>query len=201
LAAHFIGEANFEKKQDPGKAFSSCSPGCIEGCYHGVMEAYLKKAGNSKDILSRIPELCDSVSNNNVLERQCLHGAGHGILRHQPEALLNAVGLCSYFKTQFAKDTCIGGVLMEYVDTYLTSSEEELIKQLPELCKALIENKDKKLIKRCFKAVGEGLMFYTGHNLEKSKLLCSRLEANYLEICVEGAIEENALNKSERSIL
>jgi len=62
LNAHFIGEAGLEKHNfDAGQAFAMCEFGCVEGCFHGVMEGYIRNEADPYAVLSQMGSVCDTV--------------------------------------------------------------------------------------------------------------------------------------------
>jgi len=194
LAAHFIGEASYEKfSGDTGKAFALCPLGCIQGCQHGVMEAYVASLEDSSLEISAIANVCDSVSTDTLLREQCVHGVGHGILQYAGDIEL-AFALCDEFNKSDSREECLGGVLMENVDQHLLLSESELKKVLPDLCEAARKNRN--LLQTCLETIGEGLMFYTGHDLDRSKQLCRVLPKQDWLGCYNGAEVEFFLNQN-----
>jgi len=79
LFSHVIGETSVERYNfDMGQAFSSCEFGCSDGCFHGVMERYVRYAADPATVISKIKNMCDSVGTDWVRKRQCIHGIGHG---------------------------------------------------------------------------------------------------------------------------
>jgi len=190
LIAHEVGEGTFEKFDfDIAKSFASCANGCIEGCYHGVVETYVgQNYENPKKIISELVRTCDSVPLSALLRRQCIHGAGHGLLANGRMPIQEAIATCHLFEASDAS-TCLGGLFMENMNTYLLLKESYLQEVLRSICSDVVATKDiAKFTTMCFEAIGEGLMFYTGHDLEKSKFLCESLEVfDYVESCQKGA--------------
>ena len=80
LFSHHIGASLLEKYNfDLKKAFNSCSKECIQGCYHGVLEEYISTSNwKPEEVATRGPELCESITDDKLLIRQCVHGVGHG---------------------------------------------------------------------------------------------------------------------------
>jgi hypothetical protein len=191
LAAHFIGEANLRKNSnDAGKAFATCPSGCVEGCFHGVMESYVS-VNDNKQAIGKLPLVCDGISRNSIQWRQCIHGVGHGLLGHNPDKLIPALTDCNVFN-EHAK-VCQGGVLMQNMNNYLLTDEKTLIKNLPFICSE-VEEYAENMISNCYSAIGEGLMFYTGHNLNKSKQICTQLHRSYRKICIDAAEKQLSTN-------
>lgn len=194
LAAHEIGEAALRVYgSEVGRAFAACPMGCAEGCFHGVMEGYMSQSGSLEAALAGVPSLCQGISDDLLLRRQCLHGVGHGILRHQAVTLTRAVALCRTLPDSFGRETCTGGVLMEHVRSYLGSDEETLSRAVPTICAEAAGFGDRVLLTTCFRAIGEGLMFYTGHNLSRSEKFCQELTGEDRTACIAGARTEASL--------
>ena len=98
LSAHFVGEANLEKHNwDLGKAFSRCSFGCLEGCFHGTLEAYISQRTEPVDFSTEITTVCNDLGSTPKLKRQCIHGIGHGLLAHNYLPLVEAVEMVPTF--------------------------------------------------------------------------------------------------------
>jgi hypothetical protein len=192
LSAHQIGRTSFNQyKDDIGKAFATCPMGCIEGCFHGVMEGYVEKNGSPSQIVEEVPKLCSTVSSDAVLQRQCVHGIGHGLLRHDAEALVEVVSLCNKLPTDFYRYTCLGGVFMENMSSYTTLDEGALRAELPLVCGKMYDVDNGAYVPMCLEAVGEGLMFYTGHDLKKSIEFCSLLAPEDQNSCNTGVVGEH----------
>lgn len=186
LAAHVIGEANVQKYDgDIGKAFATCPQGCIEGCYHGVMEVYVAQVRSLHEVVEEASSLCKEVGTTTLHRRQCLHGIGHGLVLHNTNGVMRAVELCSSLKEVDEQTVCLGGVFMENMNAYLSVSGEELKSTILNVCAAVRENR-LDLLPMCLSTVGEGLMFYTGHDVEKSKSFCEVLEKDEKDECVRG---------------
>lgn len=194
LAAHFIGNAQYRKHADTlGTAFATCSTVCNEGCYHGVMEAYISDAKDINSIISDMPVICEKLSHDNRLKRQCVHGIGHGLLRHNSQSVESALSMCEGLGDD--SSVCEGGVLMENMNNYLLLGEDALGKKLPQICSEVEKTQDNSVSKKCYQAIGEGLMFYTGHNLEKSIEFCRELPLQYQKTCTESAEKEQFTNR------
>jgi hypothetical protein len=194
VIAHTVGAANLKKYDgDSGAALATCSMGCIEGCYHGVMEAYVAEGG--EDITqNNYLTICDSVSKDALLFRQCLHGVGHGLLRHSEGALQSAVSACARFPTEYARITCMGGVFMQNIQNATYGDEANVIENLTKACTPIAQ--DTTLYPICTEAIGTGIMFYTGHDLERTKTLCTRLDPTLHSQCIQQATAELELHNS-----
>ena len=191
VPAHWIGAKNLEKYQgDGGQAFMNCAQGCIEGCYHGVIEAYAEYAGTDQII-----EMCNSFqSQDSLLYRQCLHGLGHGLMRFEARSVDEAKSMCRSMDDQFKTDTCISGALMEFMDPYIADGIEVFRTYLPTLC----EGKDMSSRLSCAGTVGYGAMVVSGHDTTKALELCTLLKENILiQKCKDSVYKEEKLNTED----
>ena len=189
LFAHHIGASLLEKHNfDVKKAFNSCSKECIQGCYHGVLEDYISTSNwNPEEVSTRGLELCKSITDDNMLLRQCVHGLGHGLIARKFTPLTNATDICRNIEDPNFQHACLGGVYMEYMDVFLPLSEAELVELVPVVCDETDSLNDIELSSKCYHAVGQGFMFYSGNNLEKSKELCKYVKKEFIEECTNAA--------------
>jgi len=117
--AHAIGRDTFSAKGTVDAAFGACDPTCHSGCYHGVMERFLR--GDSADtgghisfaeLAAKVATACDP-SVDQRLRFQCLHGLGHAIMYYSGYALDTSLHLCDATADDWSKSSCYGGVFME----------------------------------------------------------------------------------------
>jgi len=188
VSAHTIGRVNLEKHDfNMGEAFASCGFQCIQGCMHGVMERYLQNEADPYRVLSEIKNMCDSVGSispgvwnkDALLWDQCNHGIGHGLLQHGFFSLEESVGACMSFDHPIAEERCIAGVMMENINQYLTEDESYLREILPKVCAGVEKMKEDEatygIWKSCIANLSLGLMWYTGHDIQRSQQLCEGL--------------------------
>ena len=183
LLAHFIGEAQAEKVGDITIAFLSCPESCIQGCLHGVMEAHvatLDRNGLEQDVTS----LCAVHQGN--LQRQCFHGVGHGLLANGYMSLTEAIEMCDSGEAFFGEQ-CLLGLFMENMDQHLLSDRQTLEQAIPNICYGIPDQ----YWNICIDAIGEGIMFYTGHNLKESLALCELLAESDHKTCKDAVRFEN----------
>ncbi len=190
LIAHFVGEANLEKHgNDLGQALSTCPTDCIQGCIHGAVQTYVSRQDSFEAFITELDSLCDGVSDDPWLRRQCVHGVGHGFLTGDFLPLDQAIKACGRF-TGKEVNTCFTGLFMEHMQGYLHLSETELTAEIPTICAKVVQMNNEILTTFCFDAIGEGLMFYTAHDLRKSLGLCEGLAGRPRNLCMESAIRE-----------
>ena len=130
--------------------------------------------------------VCDGLS---AREEQpwsrCVHGLGHGIVASGYLNLEAAVDVCERSGDMTFAITCLGGVFMEWVDRYLELSEEELLEATPTICPRFDNWRHQQL---CAGAVGEGFMWYTSMDLDRSNEMCGYIGDIQAGVwCREGA--------------
>jgi len=206
ILGHRIGTANLEKHNfDTGKAFSSCIRGCADGCFHGVLERYIRNDADPYNALAKITGICDSVGIDMVKKRQCIHGVGHGLRAHNYLSVQESINACDAFEseeTDFWVNTCIGAVVMENTNQYLIQDldEERFRDVIPEMCEQIPEF----MIRDCIGSVALGILYYTGYDLPRSEGLCEELpNQQYVDMCKEDQIlkvetEERDVMSSKR---
>ena len=85
---------------------------------------------------------------------------------------------------------------MQNINNILLDDEQTFIKKIPDLCKSVESLNDKGLENQCVSAIGEGIMFYTGHDLDKSKKICLTLPVKNQKQCILAAEAELKINRS-----
>lgn len=187
IPAHYIGEANLGRHNfDLEKAFYSCSVGeCRAGCYHGVVERYIRNKADPANIIFEIKNVCDRIEGaDSDGKRSCLHGVGHALLAHDYLSFQGAVDACSTFGADWAP-FCVRGLSMENMYKYLSLDldEDNLREAIPEIC-ASVKSKESEVMEQCIVQVASGLLFYTGYDVELSEELCEELsQKDYVVDC------------------
>lgn len=110
---HVIGIRAWKPGDDVATVFRSCTELFQSGCYHGVIQSYL----TSGDVDStRTTSLCDTIAplgTDNWLRFQCVHGLGHGLEMAWNWELPKALSGCDWLHTNWDRDSCYGGAIME----------------------------------------------------------------------------------------
>jgi len=174
LFAHYIGEDLLENDNfDLGKSFSTCVAGCTDGCFHGVMERYIRNKADLSDIASVMKNVCDSLGTSPIQKYRCVHGVGHGLFAHNYLSLKHALNVCKVFDRPL---DCYGGILMENMDQYieLDLDENSLRKIIPQVC-AELESIEPNLLPTCLYDITLGLMDYTGYDIKHTEEICEEL--------------------------
>jgi len=192
--AHWIGDEALILAGGLDGAFAACERGCIQGCYHGAMESYLASEQLPfEQFAQTVTTLCSDLSADALTYRQCIHGVGHGVMNYA--TLLDSIDVCLQGDAFFS-NVCLGGVFMENVDRYLSLSEERLRQAIPTMCAELSPGLHREM---CLEAIGEGMMFYTGHDLDAGLDLCTSLiESVDQQLCQTGGIAQYNANLIEQ---
>lgn len=195
LIAHAIGNAVLTKHRgDIGASFLECNHNCVDGCFHGVMENTISSQRDmGQDITAFAADACTKFTEP-VTHRQCVHGLGHGIMGHSGLTLAEATDACVRIFQTTGVEPCTSGVLMEYTTEKLYDSNAHLQSTVPDICdEAEVIDKAGKpgFFPACANALGQGLMLFTGYNLEQSLTLCNTLSSAQAAVCTWSANQEN----------
>lgn len=193
LPSHVIGAESLKlNNYDLGKTFSSCPLGCFEGCYHGAFEGYADHVGEIEELVTPgpIPEICLTVGEGRKETLQCVHGIGHGLMRHgESDRLLPMIDVCRRITDLDYRTGCLSGVIMENMNNNLELSEVDLKATLPHICDPIANNPAYQDLEwLCIEEISDGLMQYTGGNREKSSEFCEVLPPETKAQCLEGIV-------------
>lgn len=193
--SHAIGKALLKKyNNDVGKAFIECTHNCIDGCFHGVMETKVQSSLNEQGSLEHILLNACTTFTDEVVHRQCVHGIGHGLASHGALKLDAALNVCLSMHIQTDKQACTSGALMEYVSLFLAIPNQSLSEIVPTICKepTTLDAAGKPgLLEGCISAIGQGLMLFSGYNVQQSLEACKSLPMDQAEVCSWSANQEN----------
>jgi hypothetical protein len=123
--AHAIGRETYRLKRTIHDAFTACDQTCHSGCYHGVVERFLRgevsETGggghvSQADLQRRARDACDPRTSQRV-RFQCLHGLGHAVMYFTGYQLRQALGICDQLQDRWSQRSCYGGVFMENVSS------------------------------------------------------------------------------------
>lgn len=189
LPAHAIGQTSFKKNDNNmGKAFVSCPQGCFEGCFHGVVEGFADNYGDVDSLLTKtpIPEVCEELGDDRKTKLHCVHGLGHGMMRHGIGKVTEKIDLCRNLTDINYRSGCESGVIMEYMNSYLVYSEPELKAKLNEICAPIDKPGYQDLMWLCMQQISDGLMAYTADPVKANAMCESLKQADYVRQCKEG---------------
>jgi hypothetical protein len=116
--SHAIGRNTYVIDKTIDKAFSDCNQTCHSGCYHGVMERFLRGDSDS-DVHLSFPELKAKAATacpdtlDSLHRFQCLHGLGHAVLYYSNYDLEGSLAISDGLGSPWAMSSCNGGIFME----------------------------------------------------------------------------------------
>jgi hypothetical protein len=207
LLAHFVGEVVYEQQGgDAAQALTACPATCLSGCGHQVMQEVVEAEDLNRlfreqgedavtAALRRFVGICESYRRDD-LDRfsLCIHGVGHGLTSSGFLGPEEAADLCI---AELGLDgyACASGVFMEYTSRYIRLSEEQLVPSIPTICSSLgLDWRD-----LCWRNVGESLMWFFGHALERVLSECGRIaDPDSQKACEEGAELEAQVAEMQR---
>lgn len=186
VMAHTIGHATWRKSRDLRTAFGACSSSCIQGCWHGVMEASMMGAPRERLAPKQALAFCDRLGQGTLERRQCLHGLGHGIMHQRRDDLKSAIAECEALRGRYESDQCLGGLWMQWTHFPMHEGVDSFRRKAPELCASVRGD----LLSKCALAVGGAAMFATGHDEAQSRAICKQLRGEQQRQCVKGVQHE-----------
>lgn len=111
---HYLSRREFDQQGSIAKVYSKCDATCHGGCYHGTLEAYLKKA-HDQNLQTTFATICGKQKDyQKPLEfNECFHGLGHAAMFVNDMELLTSLKLCDTISDHKHKERCFTGVFME----------------------------------------------------------------------------------------
>ncbi len=192
IVAHMVGKANLIKYgYDLGKALGTCSTSCLQGCIHGAVQTYVSEKVDVTRLKEELSSICEGLDKHSPVYGQCIHGLGHGFLTGDYMSITEAIAACESLDSADSH-RCLGGVFMENMQKNLLLPESEFRARLPQTCTIIEKMNRPSLTRACYSDMGEGIMFYTAHNLGQSLEYCNLVSNNYDNItaCKKGARTE-----------
>jgi hypothetical protein len=114
--AHTIGRFVIRHAGHDPAVLSTCRPTFQAGCYHGVMEGYMRAVPSVEaDALTRLCADLDVPGTAAISPRECAHGLGHGLLERVGYDINLALGACDRFAMDALRGECHDGVFMQNV--------------------------------------------------------------------------------------
>jgi hypothetical protein len=227
LPAHIMGEEAIAAGVTFPNAVTACSTACDYGCIHG---AFIASIRDEDDFLNTFTSLCDPILSSPIPKDSvsCSHVVGHGLAELLGSDVSLGVTHCSQFSTTEARESCAGGVLMQYLygspdvpPQFLGTSDELLTfcDGLPspygELCWRNVGEYGHHLFGRmvasgvcgdvpsayrgdCFMSVGVGAYLDFGDDAGATKAFCESLGSDVSFACIIGAMS-NAIDSHPTS--
>jgi len=192
--AHDFGHIAFEETGRLPIALREGGADCLNGYYHGVVEAAVHQAAMEDKL--QIAELCKGIRPGGPAYDACVHGLGHGLMHVFNDVMRSRQG-CGELADDYARDRCVGGVYMENSMRYLDLDDAGYRAVAPRACDGLALPPAE--LERCRGQIGEVAMFYYRHDLPAALGIC-RVVGSGAEAaaCERGAREELATSRLER---
>ncbi len=118
--AHALGREAVRLSGGDASVIGQCTPVFASGCYHGVVEAFVRTGGRVD--MAGLERLCVAAGSD---ERpgpvsECVHGLGHGVLGAVGD-LDATLRLCDGLRPAF-QDPCHSGAFMEAISSALSAA-------------------------------------------------------------------------------
>lgn len=181
VMGHAIGHSSWNREHDLARAFGACTLGCIQGCMHGSVEAFMMEGPPAKTTPARVRAFCDT-QKDPIRWRQCLHGLGHGVGYQYRKDVQAATNACETVGGRLEADLCLGGLWMQRAHFHIHKGVEGYASIAPKLCQG-VKNE---LLPECARAVGGGAMFASGHNVVRASAICKMLPPGQIADCERG---------------
>ena len=127
--SHRVGRASYDRFKSAEEALTYDDRKCQYGYRHGVFEAFAGAEGPAGvgrlasticKVYENMPNLTDD--ERNLETGECLHSVGHAAAVAHPTDVVSAVATCDVFKASSSRQGCAGGVLMEFVNSYMLAN-------------------------------------------------------------------------------
>lgn len=181
---HTIGHASLAHYGgDAAEALAHGAMTCNSGYYHGVIELAFGGVPRPK-VIQVARGLCTSpsITKQNFLLYQCVHGLGHGLMIYSGDDLPFSLHTCDRLKTSFARVSCTGGVFMQnQMPGMLTSP---YLKRSDPIypCNMVAE----RYKRYCYLQVTSQILPHVGYDWQKTANWCRRSETGWVATCFQS---------------
>lgn len=177
------------------KALIYCGTTFKQGCIHGVVMEYIDNKYPSGIEASKLFDFCHSISSENYIYINCLHGVGHVLAAKNKAPIQTILGLCDS-SSSVERFACESGALMEYSKGTTGSGMHSHMpigkKELP--CSEL-NDKYKKV---CYASAGSYRQYEPAQeDFSKSYDFCFSSPKEYIDDCLTGLSERAILASAE----
>ena len=192
--AHDLGHVGFETQGNLATALRAGGADCLNGYYHGVVEAAVHQAAAQGPL--EIGGMCRELRGEAMAYDGCVHGLGHGLMLVYND-VMRARRMCDALPEGYARQRCAGGVYMQNSMRFLDLDDARYRTTAPRACDGLPLPADDRAL--CNGQIGEIAMFYYRHDLNKALGVC-RVIGNRTDAasCERGARTELATSRLER---
>jgi mono/diheme cytochrome c family protein len=182
--SHAVGHGGLAHfKGNPAQALAHGAMTCNSGYYHGVIERAF--AGVPRERVIRIARgLCTgpSVTKEEFLLYQCVHGLGHGLMIYSGLDLPWSLKTCDRLQTGFDRVSCTGGVFMQNLMPGMGTSRYLRKKDPIYPCNAVAQRHKV----YCYLMVTSRILSLDGYNWRKTAAWCRRSEKGWVATCFQS---------------
>lgn len=183
-ATHYLSRNEYKKAGSFAAVYAQCDSTCHGGCYHGVLEEYLKKKDQTEILADEFSKTCGRLEDFDkpLVFNECLHGLGHAAMFVTGMEVPESLGLCDTLGSPDAKERCWSGVFMENSSSSTNNDHPgRYIKADDPLypCNWL----NQKYAKLCYRYQSSHFALVTNHNWTETANLCLKVPKNYQDDC------------------
>ncbi|MEW6297342.1 MAG: hypothetical protein AB1671_06320 [Thermodesulfobacteriota bacterium] len=187
--AHHLGRAAFAHYQDVAVAFSRCRDVFWSGCYHGVLEGYLRSLPGVEP--HHVAGLCGAqikTEQSRFLQYQCVHGLGHGLMMYLHHDVPSALALCDALPAAWDQQACYGGVFMENIVAFQNPHHGHghtrwLNPQDPLYpCTAV----DRRYQHACYSMQSSAILTFTNQDFVQAFRECGKAPVEFASVCYQS---------------
>ncbi len=185
---HYLSRNEFTKNQSVPETYSQCNSTCHGGCYHGVLEAYLKSkqvALDSPQFNQEFKTVCGQISDYTkpLLFYECLHGLGHAAMFVTDMELPQSLALCDLLPDSANQPRCYSGIFMENSSSSTSTDHPGKYVKKSDLlypCSIL----ESKYLATCYRYQSSYFSLLTNHNWVEVARLCQTAPVAYQDECI-----------------
>lgn len=187
---HYLSRFEYEKQKSIPEAYSQCDSTCHGGCYHGVLEAYLKEsfdhAQDKKEnfLADLFPKICGVKKDYQkpIEFYECLHGLGHAAMFVKEMELRESLALCDTLSDQGFRERCYTGVFMENSSSS-TSNDHPAIYVRADDPFYPCNSMEEKYLPLCWQYQSSYFSILNQQNWKKVAQMCLQIPEKYQEKC------------------
>jgi len=194
---HHLGRASFAYYKDVAEAFAHCREMFWSGCYHGVLEGYLRSLPEVRaDTIAAVCTREIDAWQSTFLQYQCLHGLGHGLTLYFDYQLPTALEGCDALASPWERESCYSGVFMENVVAFFqphhthqgehhhAGRPRSLLRPEDPLypCNAV----DEPYQRACYRMQSSAILTFSQHDFTKAFQVCAGAPAAFVSVCYES---------------
>jgi cytochrome c553 len=181
---HMVGHAGLAHYNgNAAEALAHGAMTCNSGYYHGVIELAFGGAPRPK-VIRIARRLCTtpSITKQEFLLYQCVHGLGHGLMIYSGDDLPFSLRACDQLQTSFARISCTGGVFMQNLMPGMLTSP--YLKRSDPLYPCNVVAERHKLY--CYLEVTSVILPHVGYDWHKTAAWCRRSEHGWVATCFQS---------------